>query len=52
MTTQGLALFTSNVYLKQTPHIVLTLLNMLLLLKSEARGEVGEGWGGWSIVTL
>ena len=52
MTTQGLALFTSNVYFKQTAHIVLTLLNMLLLLKSEARGEVGEGWGGWSIVTL
>ena len=52
MTTQGLALFTSNVYFKQTAHIVLTLLNMLLLLKSEARGKVGEGWGGWSIVTL
>ena len=39
MTTQGLALFKSNVYLKQTAHIVLTLLNMLLPLKSEARGK-------------
>ena len=47
MTTQGLALFTS-VYFKQTRHIVLTLLNMLL--------KWGEGWGrgggGWSTVTL
>ena len=36
ITTQGLALFTS-VYFKQTRHIVLTLLNMLL--------KWGEGWG-------
>ena len=46
ITTQGLALFTS-VYFKQTRHIVLTLLNMLLPLKSEARGEGGRGGGGW-----
>ena len=45
ITTQGLALFTS-VYFKQTRHIVLTLLNMLLPLKSGARGEGGRGGGG------
>ena len=45
ITTQGLASFTS-VYFKQTRHIVLTLLNMLLPLKSGARGEGGRG-GGW-----
>ena len=56
MTTQGLALFKSNVYFKQTAHIVLRLLNMLLPLKSEARGKGvgvgGGGGGGWSTVML